>query len=118
MPRCELTGATTDLHLVVYGEGSGILAKLLTDQSRFVLQKVTTLSIPLPAINPRMLCVLEASGMLPAHSAAAEALRQWFQQDMEEDWRKSASDLSRFHDTLNFGQPDGELPPSPPAALS
>ena len=42
LPRCELTGATADLHLVVYGEGQGTVAKLLASGPRFVLQKATS----------------------------------------------------------------------------
>ena len=46
LPRCELTGVTSDVHLVVYGDGSRTVAKLLGPEPRFVLQKVTTLSMP------------------------------------------------------------------------
>jgi len=36
LPRCELTGTTSDVHLVVYGEGSGTIAKLLGSEPRFL----------------------------------------------------------------------------------
>ena len=51
LPRCELTGTTSDVHLVVYGEGSGTVAKLLGSEPRFLLQKVTTLSVPIAALS-------------------------------------------------------------------
>lgn len=39
MPRCEMTGVTSDVHLAVYGDGSGTVAKLPGPEPRFVLQK-------------------------------------------------------------------------------
>ena len=54
LPRCELTGATTDLHLVVYGEGNGVVAKLMSKEPRFILQKVTSLSATLVVRNARL----------------------------------------------------------------
>jgi hypothetical protein len=64
LPRCELTGATTDVHLIVYGEGAGVVARLAAMEPRFLLQKVTTLSMPLAALNPGVLDILETTGKL------------------------------------------------------
>ena len=110
LPRCEITGATTDLHLVVYGEGTGVLVKLLSPDARFVLQKATNLSIPVAALSLDTLDLLEITGKAPSGSAACATLRQWFRQDLEEGWRRMAKELSRIQPTLEFGPSEDELP--------
>lgn len=117
LPRCELTGATSDLHLIVYGEGSGIVAKLASPEPRFVLQKVTTASIPIAALSPGTLDLLEMVGKLPQGSNAARVLRQWFRRDFEGGWEKLRASPVR-QDHLDLGSPADELPLSeqkPPA---
>jgi hypothetical protein len=88
LPRCELTGTSADLHLVVYGEGSGVVARLLAREPRFLLQKVTTLSIPVAALGAASLAILEAAEKLPRGSAAASSLREWWRQDWEAAWER------------------------------
>lgn len=41
LPRCEMTGVSSDVHLVVYGDGSGTVAKLLGPEPRFVQQQLS-----------------------------------------------------------------------------
>ncbi len=110
LPRCELTGATSDLHLVVYGEGKGIVAKLIATEPRFLLQKVTTLSVPLAALSLASLDVLETTGKLPTGSAAAQTLRNWFRRDLESGWRKLERELGKTQQSLDLGQTPDELP--------
>ena len=105
-----LTGATTDLHLIVYGEGQGVLARLAAPEPRFVLQKVTSLSVPLTALNLATLETLEATGKLPLGSAAAKTLRQWFRQDLESGWRKLEREMEKIQQTLDLGPAADELP--------
>jgi hypothetical protein len=51
LPRCEMTGVTSDVHLVVYGEGTGTVARLLGSELRFVLQKATSMSVPVTILS-------------------------------------------------------------------
>jgi hypothetical protein len=114
LPRCELTGATTDLHLIVYGEGHGVLAKLVSAEPRFLLQKVTTVSVPLAALDLAALGRLEATHKLPAGSAAVRTLREWFRQDMESGWRKLLKELGKVQQTLDLETASDELPLAAP----
>ena len=110
LPRCELTGATTDLHLVVYNEGNGVVAKLLATEPRFVLQKVTTLTVPLTTLNLAVLDTLEITGKLPGGTAGAKTLRHWFRQDLESGWRKLEKELAKTQQSLDLGPSADELP--------
>ena len=110
LPRCELTGTTSDVHLVVYGDGSGTLAKLLGSEPRFLLQKVTTLSVPISALSLAAVGRLEASQKVPLGTAAAAALRDWFRQDMEAAWEKLLRENGRTQDSLPLGAAGDELP--------
>ena len=110
LPRCELTGSTSDVHLVVYGEGSGSVAKLLALEPRFVLQKVTTLSVPIAALSLAAVGRLEAAKKLPLGTAAAATLRDWFRQDMETAWEKLLRENGRTQGALPLGSADDELP--------
>lgn len=112
--RCELTGATTDLHLVVYGEGHGIVAKLVATEPRFLLQKVTTLSVPLAALTSAVLATLENIGKLPVGSPAAKSVRAWLRQDLEVGWRKLAAQHPEPQQGLELGPTSDELPLSSP----
>jgi hypothetical protein len=111
--RCELTGATTDLHLVVYGEGKGIVAKLVATEPRFLLQKVTTLSVPLAALSLAVIDTLETVGKLPPDTAAAKNLRQWLRQDLESGWKKLEKELAKTQQSLDLGPSADELPLTP-----
>ena len=109
LPRCEMTGSTADLHLVLYAEGSGTIAKLLSPEARFLLQKATTLSIPIWALSSAAIDQLEVTGTMPKGTAAAKTLRQWFSKDYEEAWGK----LRKSHaqqEALDLGPAEGELP--------
>jgi hypothetical protein len=109
LPRCEITGSVADLHLVVYGEGLGTVAKLLAREPRFLLQSVTILSIPIWSLGTAALDQLETTGKMPKGSDAAKALRQWFRRDYDEAWAK----LRRSHaqqESLDIGPAEGELP--------
>lgn len=110
LPRCELTGVVTDLHLIVYGEGQGIVAKLVGSEPRFLLQKATVLSIPLAALSPTVLDTLETIGKVPLESAAVRALRAWLRQDGEAAWRKLERELGKAQQDLNLGPAGDELP--------
>jgi hypothetical protein len=110
LPRCELTGATTALHLVVYGEGHGIIAKLVATEPRCLLRKVTTLSVPLAALTVAVLATLENIGKLPVGSPAAKTLRAWLRQDLEASWRKLAAQRSEPQQSLELGPTPDESP--------
>ena len=110
LPRCEMTGVTSDVHLVVYGEGTGTVAKLLGPEPRFVLQKVTQLSVPVTILSLAAVNQLETAQKLPPKSPAAATLREWFHQDFESAWAKLQRDNARKQEVLPLG-PDGtELP--------
>jgi hypothetical protein len=49
----------------VYGEGNGVVAKLVSTEPRFLLQKGTTVSVPLAALTAAMDDTLESTGKLP-----------------------------------------------------
>ena len=110
LPRCELTGTTSDVHLVVYGEGSGTVAKLLGPEPRFLLQKVTTLSVPIAALSLAAVDRLETAQKVPLGTTAAATLRDWFRQDMEAAWEKLQRENGRTQGALSLGSADDELP--------
>jgi len=95
LPRCEMTGVTSDVHLVVYGEAAGTVAKLLGPEPRFVLQKVTQLSVPVTVLSLATISQLETVQKLPPKSAAAATLREWFRQDFESAWAKLQKENAR-----------------------
>ncbi len=110
LPRCELTGTTADLHLVVYGEGNGVVARLLSREPRFLLQKVTTTSIPVAALAPASLAALEATEKIPRGTAAAAALRDWWRQDLEAAWEKLRQSRATRQEDLPLGESSDALP--------
>jgi hypothetical protein len=109
LPRCELTGSTADLHLVVHQEGTATVAKLLSEEPRSLVQRTTTLSIPVWALSSDLLDQLEVTGKVPQGSAAARTLRQWFQRDYAGAWEKLRAANVR-QPGLDLGPDDGELP--------
>ena len=108
LPRCEMTGSTADLHIVVYGEALGTIAKLLSPEPRFLLQKATKLSIPIWVLSAPILDQLEATAQLPRGSAAATTLRQWFRRNYDAAWEKLLAFNAR-QDELDLGPATGEL---------
>lgn len=110
LPRCEMTGVVSDVHIVVYGEGNGVVAKLLGMEPRFVLQKVTSLSIPVTILNSATLGQLESTNKVPLKSAEAATLRGWFRQDLESAWEKLQRDHGRTQEMLPLSGTDGDLP--------
>ncbi len=113
LPRCEVTGSTTDLHFVVHVDGNGTVAKLLSTEPRFLLQKATKLSIPIWALSAPLLDQLEATGKLPLKSPAAAILRQWFRRNYDSAWETLLASNAR-QDNLDLGPASGELPLSEP----
>lgn len=113
LPRCEVTGLTADLHLVVYGDGLGTVVKLLGTEPRFLLQKVTRLSIPAWALSTTLLDQLEVTGNLPLESVAAKTLRAWFRRNYDAAWEKLLAANAR-QDDLDLGPTAEELPLSDP----
>ncbi len=113
LPRCEMTGVTADLHLVVYGEALGTVAKLLSSEPRFVLQKATKLSIPVWVLSADILDQLEATGTLPRESAAGKTLRPWFRRNYDTAWAKLLAANAR-QGLLDLGHTPGELPLAEP----
>jgi hypothetical protein len=110
LPRCEMTGVTSDVHLVVYGEGTGTVARLLGPEPRFVLQKVTSMSVPVTILSLAAVNQLEAANKLPLKSAAAATLREWFRQDLEGAWEKLQKENARKQGVLLLGTDADELP--------
>jgi hypothetical protein len=109
LPRCEVTGSTADLHLVVHGAQEATVAQLLSPDARFVLRKSTSLSLPIWLLNSPLLDQLEASDLVPRSTKASTALRQWFQRDYGDAWEKLAKSHAR-QSALDFGPEAGELP--------
>lgn len=109
LPRCEMTGTTADLHLVAYGEGLGLVVKLLSPKPRFVLQKVTKLSIPIWILTTPLLGQLQATGAIPATTPAAATLRAWFRKNYDDAWAKLQSGAA-LQESLDLGTSADELP--------
>lgn len=109
LPRCEITGSTADLHLVVYGEGIGTVVKLLSPEPRFLLQKVTKLSVPIWLLSTPILDQLQATGVLPATGTASTTLRAWFRTNYDAAWEKLQSN-GALQETLDLGTTGDELP--------
>jgi len=110
LPRCEMTGVTSDVHLVTFGEGTGTVAKLLGPEPRFVLQRVTSLSVPVAVMTLATVNQLETAQKLPLKSEAAEVLREWLRQDFEGEWEKLTRDQRRKQGVLPLGPDGSELP--------
>jgi hypothetical protein len=110
LPRCEMTGSTSDVHLVVYGDGSSTVAKLLGPEPRFVLQKVTTLSVPISALSLAAVGRLETVQKVPIGTVAAATLRDWFRQDLEASWEKLQRENGRRQAALPLDSSEDELP--------
>lgn len=110
LPRCEMTGVTSDVHLVVYGDGIGTVVKLLGPEPRFVLQKVTQLSVPVTVLSLATVSQLETAQKLPLKSAATTTLRDWFRQDFESAWEKLQKENVRKQGVLTLGPDENELP--------
>jgi hypothetical protein len=110
LPRCEMTGVASDVHLVVYGEGNGTVAKLLGSEPRFVLQKVTSLSMPVTVLSFATLGQLEATNKVPFGSAAAVALRTWLRHDFKTGWEKLLRDRELRQSDLPLEGPSDTLP--------
>jgi hypothetical protein len=109
LPRCEMTGVTSDVHLVVYTDGAGTVAKLLGPEPRFILQKTTTLSVPVAVLSLAIINQLETSQKLPAHSPAAAILREWLRHDFDGIWEKLQRDNAQKQETLPLGSDAGDL---------
>lgn len=107
LPRCEITGSSADIHLVVHEEGGGRVARLLAFEPRFVLRKATSLSLPATAVTSDLLAQLENSDQLPPKSTAAESLRAWLRLDLARNWEQLS--INRRTAELPLGA-DSELP--------
>jgi hypothetical protein len=110
LPRCELTSTTADLHLVVHGEGNGVVARLLSREPRFLLQKVTTVSVPVTILTAYSVAQLEAAGKLPPGTEAASRIRHWLRQDLDAAWEKLRRESSQRQEHLPLGDAAGDLP--------
>lgn len=108
LPRCEATGSTADLHLVVHGAEGSTVAQLLSPEARFILRKSTILSVPIWLLDLLLLDQLEASKLVTGSSKASASLRQWFKRDYDQAWEK----LTKSHaqqSALDLGPASGEL---------
>ncbi|MSU50391.1 MAG: hypothetical protein EXS37_15120 [Opitutus sp.] len=109
LPRCETTGTTADLHLVVHAATGAVVAQLLSSDARFVLRKSTSLSLPIWLLSTRLLDQLEASGTIPRSADATGRLREWFRRDHEDVWIKLAKSSTQ-QSALDLGSSSDELP--------
>ena len=109
LPRCETTGSTADLHLVVHTATGAPVAQLLSPDARLVLRKATSLSIPIWLLSTRLLDQLEASATIPRGAAATNRLRQWLRRDHEDAWARLAKSRAQ-QSALDLGPSSGELP--------
>lgn len=103
-----MTGTTANLHLVVYGEALGTIAKILGPEPRFLLQKATKLSIPIWVLTSPTLDQLEVTAQLPRGSEAATTLRHWFRRNYDAAWAKLLAFNAR-QDELDLGPASDEL---------
>ena len=108
LPRCEATGSTADLHLVIHGTEGSAAAQLLSPDARFVLRKTTILSVPIWLLDLERLDQLEASKLVPAATKASASLRLWFRRDYDQAWEKLAKSHSQ-QSALDLGPTPGEL---------
>ena len=113
LPHCELTGTSGDVHLVVYGEAQGTVAKLLSREPRFLLQKVTSVSVPVGILSNAALNILEVSGKLPGATAAAARVRHWLRQDLDTAWEKLRQSHDQRQADLPLDATPDHLPLSP-----
>ena len=109
LPRCETTGSTADLHLVVHGADGNAVAQLLSPEGRFVHRKLTTLSVPIWLLTSQLLDQLEESAQVPRDAEAAQRLRQWFRQNHDSSWEKLAKARVQQPE-LAIGSASDELP--------
>ena len=109
LPRCETTGSTADLHLVVHTAAGAPAVQLLCPDARFVLRKFTSLSVPIWLLSTRLLDQLEASVQLPRGAEATNRLREWFRRDHEDAWARLAKSGTQ-QSALDLGSPSDELP--------
>ena len=109
LPRCETTGTTADLHLVVHTATGAPVAQLLCADARFVLRKSTSLSVPIWLLSTRLLDQLETSAQLPRDADATARLRQWFRRDHEDAWARLEKSVTQ-QSALALGSSSDELP--------
>jgi hypothetical protein len=89
---------------------NGVVARLLSREPRFLLQKVTTVSIPVAALGAASLTILEATEKLPRGTVAAASLREWWRQDWEAAWERLRQSRSTRQGDLPLGQSSDTLP--------
>jgi hypothetical protein len=107
LPRCQVTGSSADVHLVVHEEATGPVAQLLAPEPRMLLRRTTTLSLPAVLVYPDLLAQLENAGKVPPGSAAAALLRDWLRLDLARAWEERSR--ARHTPDLPLGR-DTELP--------
>lgn len=108
LPRCESTGSTADLHLVVHATAGAAVAQLLSPEARFIVRKATSLSVPVWLLGSRLLDQLEASAQIPLGSDATDRLRQWYRRDHDDAWAKLAASREQ-QSALDLGPAADEL---------
>lgn len=79
-------------------------------EPRFVLQRATSLSVPVTILSLAAVNHLDAAGKVPVKSAATTTLRAWFQQDFEQAWEKLTGDHARSQGVQALGAGTEELP--------
>ena len=109
LPRCELTGSMSDVHLVVCEEPDGPTARLLGPDPRFLARKTTTMSIPVSVLTLDILGKLEVAHKIPPGSPALAVVQEWLRLDLEGGWEALASANRRSQQSLKFGPQEDEL---------
>ena len=109
LPKCEETHSTIDLHLVVVDCDGKPRARILGPDPRVILRKQTLLSVPVGAIDLKLLERLQAIGKLPVESPAVVTVRNWLRQDRQKEWDKLRQAMSARQTRLNLDLDDGLL---------
>ncbi|MCB1232495.1 MAG: hypothetical protein KDN19_19765 [Verrucomicrobiae bacterium] len=89
MPRCEVTGANVDLHLVAYRDPDTEewTARILGADFRHLVRRSTTLSVPVSILSLATLRQLESQRKIPLGTRAAKKLREWFRHEVDRAWQ-------------------------------
>ncbi len=97
MPRCEVTGANVDLHLVAYRdpETEEWTARVLGADYRHLVRRSTSLSVPVSILSLATLRQLESQRKIPLGTRAAKKLREWFRHEVDSAWQHGLKSVPR-----------------------
>jgi hypothetical protein len=97
MPRCEITGANVDLHLVAFRDPDTdeFTARILGADYRHLVRRTTNLSVPVSILSLATLRQLESQRKIPLGTRAAKKLREWLRHEVEKTWKDGLRSVPR-----------------------